>query len=597
MKHKLLPFIDFTVILISFFCCSSLLQVDLYQLSAPLTFSVIFILCCKLFGFYKIAIRHVGVALLTRGLLSSAAALFFVLFTHGVDKVGLYFFSGLLSLCSIVFMRVAVREYYFLKRHSKNSNTLIYGAGSAGVQFATAALQGQTNNIIGFVDDSADLVGSYIKGCKVFETSQIEKLVLQHNVEFIVIAMPSLNGDTKRKIINKLLELPVRVVTVPTLQEILSGSLSVSNTQHIEIEDILGRDIVPPDAHLLGARISNKTILVTGAGGSIGSEICLQISQLDAKQIILLDVSELALFEIEQKLINITDVKFTCVLGSVLDSILLHKTFKKYDIDTVFHAAAYKHVPMVEDNQLSALINNVDGTMNVLAEAVEGNCTSFTLVSTDKAVRPTNVMGASKRLAELVCQANAESHNNTIISMVRFGNVLDSSGSVIPTFKKQIASNGPVTITHRDITRYFMTIPEAAQLVIQSAGMAKGGDVFILDMGEPIKIYDLAKRLIRLSGKNYYEFGSAPLDVSSIRLEFTGLRPGEKLYEELLIDATALKTSHPKIMRAKEDFFRKKEIENYINRMKTSLNNDDFDLFYKLLEEAKIGYSSATNNM
>ena len=591
MRHKLLPFIDFAVINISFFFCSFLLKIDPYQVSAPLIFSVIFILCCKLAGFYKVAIRYVGVALLRIGLFSSAAALFFVLFINGVDQAGFYVFSGLLSLCFIVFMRVAVREYYFVNRHVKNSNTLIYGAGSAGVQFATAALQGDTNKVIGFVDDSANLIGSSIHGCKVFATSQIEKLVIQHNVEIIVLAMPSLNGGAKRGIINKLIELPVRVVTVPTLEEILGGGASVSNTQDIEIEDILGRDIVPPDAQLLRACISNKTILVTGAGGSIGSEICLQISQLDAKQLVLLDVSESALFEIEQTLINITDVKLTCVLGSVLDNVLLHKTFQKYDIDTVFHAAAYKHVPMVEDNQLSALINNVDGTMNVLAEAVEGNCTSFTLVSTDKAVRPTNVMGASKRLAELVCQATAEISHNTIISMVRFGNVLDSSGSVIPTFKKQIANNGPVTITHRDITRYFMTIPEAAQLVIQSAGMAKGGDVFILDMGEPIKIYDLAKRLIRLSGKNHYDCGSAPLDDSSIRIEFIGLRPGEKLYEELLIDASALKTGHPKIMRAKEDFFSKKEIENYLNCMKASLERDDFDLFYRLLAEAKTGYS------
>jgi len=591
MRHKLLPFIDFAVINISFFFCSFLLKIDPYQVSAPLIFSVIFILCCKLAGFYKVAIRYVGVALLRIGLFSSAAALFFVLFINGVDQAGFYVFSGLLSLCFIVFMRVAVREYYFVNRHVKNSNTLIYGAGSAGVQFATAALQGDTNKVIGFVDDSANLIGSSIHGCKVFATSQIEKLVIQHNVEIIVLAMPSLNGGAKRGIINKLIELPVRVVTVPTLEEILGGGASVSNTQDIEIEDILGRDIVPPDAQLRRACISNKTILVTGAGGSIGSEICLQISQLDAKQLVLLDVSESALFEIEQTLINITDVKLTCVLGSVLDNVLLHKTFQKYDIDTVFHAAAYKHVPMVEDNQLSALINNVDGTMNVLAEAVEGNCTSFTLVSTDKAVRPTNVMGASKRLAELVCQATAEISHNTIISMVRFGNVLDSSGSVIPTFKKQIANNGPVTITHRDITRYFMTIPEAAQLVIQSAGMAKGGDVFILDMGEPIKIYDLAKRLIRLSGKNHYDCGSAPLDDSSIRIEFIGLRPGEKLYEELLIDASALKTGHPKIMRAKEDFFSKKEIENYLNCMKASLERDDFDLFYRLLAEAKTGYS------
>lgn len=597
MIRNLIPLIDITVININFFVCSFLLKIYPYEVSAPLIFSIIFITYCKLAGFYKVAIRYSGIAFLRISLFGSAIALFFVLVISGVDQTGLYVFSGLSSVCFIVLIRVAVREYYFVNRHAKKSNTLIYGAGSAGVQFATAALHGDTHRVIGFVDDSANLIGSSIHGCKVFSTSQIEKLVIQHNVEIIVLAMPSLNGGAKRSIINKLIELPVRVVTVPTLEEILGGGSSVSNTQDIEVEDILGRDTVPPDAQLLGARISGKTILVTGAGGSIGSEICIQIAQLDPKQLILLDVSESALFEIEQTLRNTTNVKLTYLLGSVLDNVLLHKTFQQYDIDTVFHAAAYKHVPMLEDNQRIALINNVDGTMNVLAQAIKGDCTSFTLVSTDKAVRPTSVMGASKRLAELICQATAENSPSTVVSMVRFGNVLNSSGSVIRTFRKQIASGGPVTITHRDITRYFMTVTEAAQLVIQSAGMAKGGDVFILDMGEPVKIYDLAKRMIRLSGRNYYESGSATQDDSSIQLEIIGLRPGEKLFEELLIDATALKTSHPKIMRAKENFFSKKEIENYLNRMKASLESGDFDLFSRLLEEAKTGYSTVKKNL
>jgi FlaA1/EpsC-like NDP-sugar epimerase len=415
--------------------------------------------------------------------------------------------------------------------------------------------------------------------------------VIRYNIKMIVIAMPILDATAKRSIINELVKLPVRVVTVPTLEEILDQSARISDIQDISFEDLLGRDIVPVDTKLINKRISGKIILVTGAGGSIGSEICHQISKLDAKQLILLDISEPALFEIQQALIKSTDVKLTCILGSVLDKKLLHKTFQKYAVDTVFHASAYKHVPLVEDNQLSALINNVFGTMSVLEAAVEANCSSFTLISTDKAVRPTNVMGATKRLAESVCQATAEVSNNTIISMVRFGNVLGSSGSVIPTFKNQIRNNGPVTITHPDITRYFMTIPEAAQLVIQASGMAQGGDVFILDMGEPIKIFDLAKRLIRLSGKNYYEAGDMHPDDSAIKLEFTGLRPGEKLYEELLVDAGALSTAHPKIMRAKENFIDKNKIEDYLERMKVSLINDDFDLFYSLLDKSKIGYS------
>ena len=432
MRQNYLPIIDITMVNISFFFCSSLLKIDSYQVSTSLIFSVIFILCCKFSGVYKIAIRHVGIALLKLGLFSSVVALLFVLVINGFDQVGFYVFSSMFSLCSVVLLRVVAREYYFATRQVKNTKTLIYGAGSAGVQFATATLQGDIHKVVGFVDDSVDLVGSYIHGCEVFATSQIEKLVIKHNVEIIVLAMPSLNGAAKRSIINKLIELPVRVVTVPTLAEILSGRAPVSNTQDVEVEDILGRDIVPPEPHLLRSRISGKTILVTGAGGSIGSEICLQIAQLDAKQLILMDVSEVALFEIEQTLRNTTNVNLTCVLGSVLDSVLLHKTFQKYKIDTVFHAAAYKHVPMLEDNQRSAFINNVDGTINVLAEAVKSSCTSFTLVSTDKAVRPTNVMGVSKRVAELVCQAKAEKSHSTVISMVRFGNVLNSSGSVLP---------------------------------------------------------------------------------------------------------------------------------------------------------------------
>ncbi|MDB4115488.1 polysaccharide biosynthesis protein [Planktomarina sp.] len=591
MKHKFLPFIDFFLINFSFFFCGFLLKLDSFQVSASLTFSILFILCCKLSGFYKIAIRYVGVALLRITLVSAAAGLFLVFLTHGFFQAGFYVFSGLFSLCCIVFIRLAVREFYFLNRHVKNSNTLVYGAGSAGIQFVTAALQGNKNNIIGYVDDSANLIGSSIHGRKVFPTSQIEKLVTKYNVEIIVIAMPSLSGSAKRSIIDGLIELPVRVVTVPTLDEILDQGTSVLDTHDINVEDLLGRDVVPADVGLVQKRISGKTILVTGAGGSIGSEICLQISQLDAGQLILLDVSEPALFEIEQVLTKITDTKLIFVLGSVLDTTLLHKIFQKYCIDTVFHAAAYKHVPLVEDNQLSALTNNVFGTINVLAEAVKENCTSFTLVSTDKAVRPTNVMGATKRLAELACQATVENSGNLIISMVRFGNVLGSSGSVIPTFRKQIASNGPVTVTHRDITRYFMTIPEAAQLVIQSSGMAIGGDVFILDMGEQIKIYDLAKRMIRLSGKNHHDANSPARGDSSIEIQFTGLRPGEKLYEELLIDASALKTGHPKILRAKENFLNKTEIENYLNRMKTSLVNNDYSLFYSLLVDAETGYT------
>jgi len=591
MRHKILPFIDFALIHICFLFCSFLLEINPYQPSGALIFSLVFIVCCKFAGFYKIAVRYIGLSSLKISLFSAFVALFSLLLADGTDLVGLYVFSALTSVSVVVCLRIAIREYYFLNRHTNSSNALVYGAGSAGVQYFTASLQGDKTNIIGFIDDSTNLVGSSIHGRKVYSSSQIKELVPRYNIKLIVIAMPILDAIAKRSIINELVKLPIRVVTVPTLEAILDQTARISDIQDISFEDLLGRDIVPVDTKLIVKRISGKTILVTGAGGSIGSEICHQISKLDAKQLILLDISEPALFEIQQALIKITDVKLTCILGSVLDSTLLRKAFQKYSIDAVFHAAAYKHVPLVEDNQLSALINNVFGTKAILDAAVEANCRSFTLISTDKAVRPTNIMGSTKRLAELVCQATSEVSNTTVISMVRFGNVLGSSGSVIPTFKNQIENNGPVTITHRDITRYFMTIPEAAQLVIQSSGMAEGGDVFILDMGEPVKIYDMAKRLIRLSGKNYYEAGEVRPDDLAIKLEFTGLRPGEKLYEELLIDASALTTVHPKIMRAKESFIGKNDLENYLERMKISLIDDDFELFYSLLDETKIGYA------
>jgi len=434
-------------------------------------------------------------------------------------------------------------------------------------------LQGDKNKVIGFVDDSANLIGSSIHGCKVFAPSQIEKLVIQHNIKIIVLAMPSLNGGAKRSIINNLIKLPVRVITVPTLEEILGGSALVSNTQDIEIEDILGRDIVPPNAQLLCARISNKTILVTGAGGSIGSEICLQISQLDAKLLILLDVSESALFEIEQMLINITDIKLKCVLGSVLDNALLHKTFQKYDIDTVFHAAAYKHVPMVESNPCAGVYNNIIGTYNVAKQAKLNKVESFVLISTDKAVRPSNIMGATKRFSELILQMfNNEKECSTIFTMVRFGNVLDSGGSVLPLFRKQINDGGPLTVTHRDIIRYFMSIPEAVQLVIQAGAMAEGGDVFILDMGNPVNIFEMAKKMIYLSGLTPMDKNNKNGDIA---IKITGLRPGEKLYEELLIGKDSIITEHPRIMKAREVQISNKLVEEGINEFSIACKTQD----------------------
>ena len=342
--------------------------------------------------------------------------------------------------------------------------------------------------------------------------------------------------------------------------------------------------------NFMTARTTGKICLVTGAGGSIGSELCRQIAKWQPKHLILLDVSEPALFAIEQELFRGNNTNISCYLGSVTDLDLIERLFREHPISCVFHAAAYKHVPMVESNPMAGLINNVEGTQNVLNTALDHECESFTLISTDKAVRPTNIMGATKRIAEMACQvAGASNSGSTIISMVRFGNVLGSSGSVIPTFQRQIKQGGPVTLTHPDITRYFMTIPEAAELVIQSAGMAETGDLFLLDMGTPIKIYDLAERLIRLSGKS---MADAEGDNSGgIEIKITGLRPGEKLYEELLIDAASEPTEHVKIMRAREGFVSREDLDSSLDRLINLLEEGNINAFKLGLSRLVVGYA------
>ncbi len=559
-----------------------------YQNSiTPLSTIVIFIVCSWANGFYKTSISHVGIGAVKQ-------ALFSVIFTGtGIylfnESIQLTLFSSLLTFMIVIGHRVFAREFLFQQRHSMASKTLVYGAGSAGVQFVTASMQGDTYNVVGYIDDDKVICGSSIHGRTVYPSKNIKHLVNKYGIQIIVLALPSISKTERRRIIESLIPLPTRVITVPTYEDLIEGK-QITQTENISVEDLLGRDPVPPLEYFINAPTEGKICLVTGAGGSIGSELCLQIAKCKPKHLVLLDISEPALFDIEQDLLQTEFKEISCYLGSVTDDALLSKIFKENKIDSVFHAAAYKHVPMVEKNPIAGIVNNVEGTKKTIYAAQKAKCESFTLISSDKAVRPTNIMGATKRIAEMICQQAAESSaSKTTISMVRFGNVLGSSGSVIPTFQKQIQLGGPLTLTHPEITRYFMTIDEAAQLVIQAAGMAKTGDLFLLDMGTPIKIYDLAERLIRLSGKKVMENPSKD-EQGAIEIKITGLRSGEKLYEELLVDANALETEHPKIMRAREQYLSKDTLEKGLSEIKEMLNKDDLISFKKSLKKLVSGY-------
>jgi len=439
------------------------------------------------------------------------------------------------------------------RRANQRVNVVIYGAGNAGVALANALLPGREYLPVAFIDDNPQLHRATIAGIKVHSSERIEELVQQHEVGAVLLAMPSLTSAEQKHIIDGLTPLKVKIKVTPPMKNLVKGMSRVEDVRQIEIEDLLSRDPVAPNDALLSVCITGKSVAVSGAGGSIGSELCRQIVKLAPRRLVMIELTEYALYAIDQELRSVCaangyDIELVPFMGSVLDYKKSCEIFRQFEIDTVYHAAAYKHVPLVEQNPVEGIRNNVFGTLNFARAAVEAKVKYFVLVSTDKAVRPTNVMGSTKRLAELILQAFSRQHSSTRFCMVRFGNVLGSSGSVVPLFRRQIAAGGPVTLTHPEITRYFMTIPEAAQLVIQAGSMGKGGDVFVLDMGEPVKIADLAKKMIHLSGNEVRTASSE----SGIAIQYVGLRPGEKLYEELLIGDNVSGTEHPLIMRAQE---------------------------------------------
>jgi FlaA1/EpsC-like NDP-sugar epimerase len=482
-------------------------------------------------------------------------------------------------------------QYRSILKQGARAKVLIYGAGSTGRQLVAAMANSHEMQVVGFLDDDDRLHGHVLNGQPIYNPVDLSQLVSTLGISDVLLAMPGLNRKSRNDILIRIRAARVAVRTLPSMTELAQGKVSVSDLRELDIDDLLGREAVAPNHILLVKNISGKVVLVTGAGGSIGSELCRQILAFKPAKLLLIEQSEFALYAIHQELEEKQTQKNSVLvplLASVQDVDRMREIMATWQPDTVYHAAAYKHVPLVEHNPSEGIKNNVLGTLRTAQAAAENGVADFVLISTDKAVRPTNIMGASKRLAELVLQALATQSSSTRFSMVRFGNVLGSSGSVVPRFRQQIRDGGPVTLTHPDITRYFMTIPEAAQLVIQAGAMAKGGDVFVLDMGQPVKIMDLACRIIELSGLQVKNSDHPDGDID---IEITGLRPGEKLYEELLIGDNPRSTSHPRIMKAHEEHMGWDELEQKLRSLEMVLNINDVAVIRLMMQQLVPGYT------
>ena len=497
------------------------------------------------------------------------------------------------SLVSIGGVRLFVIAIIRSKLSKFRKNVAIYGAGHSARQLVKALHQGQDFKVVAHIDDNPAMYMSEIDGVKIYSPASIQRLVDLHNIGEIFLAMPGVSHARRAEILNGLEMFPVKVRTIASLEEIVSGKVQIEQLKDIELEDLLGRDSVEPDVSLMNSGITNKVVLVTGAGGSIGAELCRQIVRLKPSKLVLYELSEFALYSIEKELRKIATkqslvMEIIPLLGSIQHKNRMVRILRRYRVETVYHAAAYKHVPIVEHNIVEGVRNNVFGTWYAAEAAAEAGVGRFVLVSTDKAVRPTNVMGASKRFAELILQAINARGTNTIFSMVRFGNVLGSSGSVVPLFREQIKTGGPVTVTHKDITRYFMTIPEAAQLVIQAGAMGKGGDVFVLDMGDQVKISELAERMIHLLGLTVKNDKNPQ---GEIAINYSGLRPGEKLFEELLIGENLAGTTHSKIMTADEEMLPWNDMQKALILMNELCEDMDCDGIVQLLLKVPTGYN------
>ncbi|MGQ5701443.1 polysaccharide biosynthesis protein [Sandaracinobacteroides sp. A072] len=550
-------------------------------------------------GFYRAIIRYMSLKaawVMLLGVVSSSIALFIISRLVGLSiSWAVPIIYGLICGFLVGGIRFAFRALFVQSQVRLKSPVIIYGAGEAGRQLAASLRQGRDHVAAAFVDDASSLQGSLIEGIMVHPPEALASLVSGLSAELILLAIPSASRAQRQTILDRLEPLPVPVKTIPSVGDLVSGKSRVSEIRHVAVEDLLGRDPIPADPDLMDANIRGRNVLVSGAGGSIGQELCRQILHRAPRELILLELSEYALYLAEQELGAMAkSLGIPClirpILGSVQNPHRIESILRIFRVQTVYHAAAYKHVPLVEQNVVEGLRNNVFGTLTIARAAIDAGVEAFILVSTDKAVRPTNIMGASKRMAELVCQALARTQKTTSFSMVRFGNVLGSSGSVIPLFRRQIEQGGPVTVTHPEVTRYFMTIPEAAQLVIQAGAMAKGGDVFVLDMGQPVQIVDLARRMIRLSGFRPFIKGVNREEEGDMEIIFTGLRTGEKPFEELLIGDSPQATRHPRIMTASETFMPWEELQPLLDKLFEACRRYDVPMIRNLLVSAPTGY-------
>ncbi|WP_412071615.1 polysaccharide biosynthesis protein [Pseudomonas fluorescens] len=591
-------------------------------LVAPVVAIPIFIRC----GMYRAVMRYFGndaLIVIIKAVTLSALILGFIVYWYSnhqhVVPRSIMFNYWWLSLIMIGGLRLAMRQYFlgdwfaaaqhvpFASRNDGIPKVAIYGAGAAGNQLVAALRMGRLMRPVAYIDDDHSISNSAIAGLQVYKPKHIKRMIEVTGAQEILLAIPSSTRARRREILTYLEGFPLHVRTVPGFMDLASGRVKVDDIQEVDVADLLGRDSVPAKDNLLEHCIKGRAVLVTGAGGSIGSELCRQIMSLGPTTLLLFEHSEFNLYEItselEHRLVRESlPIKLLPILGSIRNQPKLLDVMRTWKVDTVYHAAAYKHVPMVEHNISEGILNNVIGTLNTAEAALRSGVSNFVLVSTDKAVRPTNVMGSTKRLAELILQAlshevapvlfgdtsNVSSVNKTRFTMVRFGNVLGSSGSVIPLFHRQIKAGGPLTVTHPKITRYFMTIPEAAQLVIQAGSMGLGGDVFVLDMGEPVKIIELAQKMIHLSGMSIRSETNPHGDIA---IEFTGLRPGEKLYEELLIGDDVVATEHPMILSANEDYVAWDHLKAKLVELNSAVVADDYTRVRQLLRETVSGYT------
>ena len=600
-KQIFLVALDFVVFPILIWLCFVIREFNLGAEVVPnLAFGslwVSFLAVAALFisGVYRFIVRtfnEVFIAKLAFATTLTVVGLYAIAYcTHAFIPTSIPLMFGFMMFAWIWVSRGMIRAIVksYLQSDVPRKRVAIYGAGYAGQQVAAALYRSDEHLPVFFIDDDASLFGQMMGGLKVYSPAYALKLFAKQQVDEILIALPSVGRVRKSEIVKFLEPAHLKITEIPGLTKLMDGEIRVSDIQEVDIIDLLGRDPVPPIQELLAKNIFNKVVMVTGAGGSIGSELCRQIIKNKPQKLVIYELTEFALYSIDKELNLKSQIEIIPILGTVLDQAKLERILEQYAVQTVYHAAAYKHVPLVECNPLAGLKNNAIGTAFSLNAAVKKGVETFVLISTDKAVRPTNVMGASKRMAELYCQAMAEAQSHTQVSIVRFGNVLGSSGSVVPLFKQQIAKGGPITVTHPDVTRYFMTIPEASQLVIQAGALGQGGDVFLLDMGDPVRIQDLARQMIALSGLKYR---AADSEIGDIGIEYSGLRPGEKLYEELLIDHDNTEiTQHSRILRSFEKHYPLHQLIEVFEKMNSlTAIDEDIDWALKQLEYYVDGY-------